>query len=90
MSKWGTNQRIAKSVAMGANRNAVGQTFSQELQAQYGEDPEVAAWLEANARKLDQANDDGTIPMADSEINRKEQHFEFKEQMYTDSCNSSS
>lgn len=68
--RWGTLRRVKMSVTMRGNTNAVGQSFSAELESEYSDDPELLAWIQANKAKLDARNPDGSVPMSELEIEK--------------------
>jgi hypothetical protein len=72
--RWDPARRVRKAAQMQGNRNAASSKFSQDLMADFGDDPEIKKWIEENAGKLDSPNPDGSLPLSDDQITEGDSH----------------
>ena len=72
--RWDPARRVRKAAQMSGNRNAASSKFSQELMSDFGNDPALKEWIEANASKLDSPNGDGTLPLSGDQITELDSH----------------
>ena len=72
MPSSGTRHKIHVSAKMRGNSNRVDPHFSDDLFAQFGDDPELREWINSNKKSLDSPNTDGTIPFGEDHLNEHE------------------
>lgn len=63
-----TMHRIRISETMQANKNASAESFVDELEREYADNPEAAEWLANHREALKSANSDGSIPRSSQEL----------------------
>ena len=72
--QWDPARRVRKAAQMQGNRNAASSKFSQDLLGEFGDDPELKAWIEQHAGKLDAPNRDGSLPLSDDQLIQGDTH----------------
>lgn len=79
MAKRDSAWRMKIAASMQGNTNATRSRFSEDLEAQYGDDPDTLAWIRENQKQLDSPSSDGSVPYSDDQIKTGDSKFTYLE-----------
>jgi len=71
--------RMKIAASMKGNNNAQKSKFSEDLESQYGNDPETLAWIRENQKQLDSPSQDGSVPYSEDQIRNADSKFTYLE-----------
>lgn len=71
--------RMKIAASMKGNSNATRSRFSEDLEAQYGNDPETLAWIKENQKQLNSPSGDGSMPLSEDQIRDSDSRFTYLE-----------
>lgn len=75
----GPAHRMKIAASMRGNQNGAKSKFSEELAAQYANDPEMLKWVMANQEALNAPSPDGSVAYSDDQIKQLDAKYRYNE-----------